>query len=251
MGLGSAIKTGWHKVTGWVKKANPVLKWLGGLIPLAALVVALLAWLLPVSPSTPAGPTQAPTTTSTSGVGPGGGTPSPVNQSDQPIIVHTAVGPRCPSVSPAPNVEVHGDQMEVTLNVVLAHPDSPSVTLTGMRVIVDKRSQPSGSATFCSRLGSRRQFAVDLDQAEPYVQPEVGGRDENGAPSLQPVPFPFTLSTPKDQETLTLTAHTQSCDCAWHIELNWITPGRPDDPYVIPHDGSQFRTIATRPLFTH
>jgi hypothetical protein len=164
-------------------------------------------------------------------------------QTDAPITVTYAHGPQCDHVTTASNVVVDGDATTIVLNVA-GKTDTP-VTLAGMRVIVDKQSQPTGSPGWCNGIGSVREFTVDLDQPNAPLVAHAG-RDKNGA--TPPVQFPLTVSA-SDTENLVLTASTENFDCTWTIELDWTANGRSgtyrSDDHVAP-----FRTISTGKL-TH
>jgi hypothetical protein len=134
--------------------------------------------------------------------------------------------------------KVDGDESTVKMNV--QGKSDTSVVLTGMRVIVEKRSQPAGSVMGCHGIPADREFTMDLDQPFTPVLAQWGSEHNAPAP---PVSLPLTV-TAQDTEILNLTASTQTGDCTWAIELSWSANGR-SGIYRIPSTGAPYRTIAT------
>ncbi|MER7403435.1 helix-turn-helix domain-containing protein [Streptomyces sp. NPDC000070] len=76
-----------------------------------------------------------------------------------------------------------------------------------------------------------REFGLDLDAAQPTVAPKGGQRG-----------FPYKVSQ-SDPEVLYITAHTDTRDVKWQLELQWSSGGR-QGTIEIKDGGKPFRTTS-------
>ncbi|MGW8970335.1 hypothetical protein [Streptomyces platensis] len=141
----------------------------------------------------------------------------------------------------------------VDLTVQGATPDQ-AVQLTGLRVVIMSRGAPRGFhlAHACTAALSPRGYVVDLDRRPPKPSPvpvPVGGPFESPKPSpsvTTPPSFPYKVSS-TDPEYIQLRVFTASCDCRWHLELDWNSQGESGTIKINDH-GKPFRTISPKGL---
>jgi hypothetical protein len=95
----------------------------------------------------------------------------------------------------------------------------------------------------CGGAVTPRSFAVDLDKDRPIAR-SVPGND-TGTP-IPAVRMPYRVSA-EDPEVLLVTARTQTCGCAWYLELDWSSEGRTGTVRV-DDGGRPFRTSSIKGL---
>ncbi|MGW7280297.1 helix-turn-helix domain-containing protein [Streptomyces sp. NPDC054844] len=146
---------------------------------------------------------------------------------------------------------VHGGETLVQLSV--QGRSDTAVVLEALRVRVVGRTAPSEGNAYAMDQGcggsiTPRYFAVDLDKDRPIARAVAG--NDSGAP-IPAVRMPYRVSA-KDPEVLLVTAETSSCDCRWHLELDWSSQGR-KGTVRIDDGGRPFRTsaIAGLPRYTY
>ncbi|GAA3818377.1 hypothetical protein GCM10022226_43650 [Sphaerisporangium flaviroseum] len=125
---------------------------------------------------------------------------------------------------------------------------SKVVALQRMRVVVTRVVRSSGFmydiVTGCGGAIEERMYAVDLDKRQPSASPLPNKKwDEETEKWLPapPVQFPYEVSS-EEIEIFNIIASTASCDCRWHIELDWSSEGR-SGTAVVNLRGNEFRTV--------
>ncbi|MEU1047750.1 helix-turn-helix transcriptional regulator [Streptomyces sp. NPDC005897] len=141
---------------------------------------------------------------------------------------------------------VHGGETLVQLSV--QGRSDTAVVLEALRVRVVGRTAPAEGNAYAMDQGcggsiTPRSFAVDLDKDRPIARAVAG--NDSGTP-IPAVRMPYRVSA-KDPEVLLVTAGTSSCDCRWHLELDWSSQGRTGTVRV-DDDGRPFRTSAIEGL---
>ncbi|WP_444875804.1 helix-turn-helix domain-containing protein [Streptomyces rishiriensis] len=135
---------------------------------------------------------------------------------------------------------VHGRETNVEISV--QGRTSTAVVLTALRVRVVGRDAPVPGTAYAMDQGcggslSKRYFAVDLDKDRPVAHPVAG--NDAGTP-IPAVSLPYRVSS-ADPEVLLVTARTETCACAWYLELDWSSQGRTGTVRLDDH-GRPFRT---------
>ncbi|MEU5524956.1 hypothetical protein ABZ759_31005 [Streptomyces sp. NPDC047860] len=141
----------------------------------------------------------------------------------------------------------------VDLTVQGATPDQ-AVQLTDLRVIIESRGEPRGFhlGGFCEAALAPRGYVVDLDRRLPKPSPvpvPVGSPFASPEPSpsvTTPPNFPYKVSS-LEAEYLRLRVSTTSCDCLWHLELDWNSQGA-SGTIKIDDLGKPFHTISSKGL---
>ncbi|MFD5573704.1 helix-turn-helix domain-containing protein [Streptomyces cadmiisoli] len=141
---------------------------------------------------------------------------------------------------------VHG--RETTIRISVQGRTSTAVVLEALRVRVVGRAEPVPGTAYAMDQGcggslSPRHFAVDLDVDRPIAR-SVAGNDA-GTP-IPAVRMPYRVSA-EDPEVLLVTARTETCGCAWYLELDWSSQGR-TGTVRIDDRGRPFRTSAIEDL---
>ncbi|MFE9681125.1 helix-turn-helix domain-containing protein [Streptomyces sp. NPDC006285] len=141
---------------------------------------------------------------------------------------------------------VHGQETNVEISV--QGRTSTAVVLTALRVRVVGRTAPVPGTVYsmdqgCGGAVTPRSFAVDLDKDRPIAR-SVPGND-TGTP-IPAVRMPYRVSA-EDPEVLLVTARTQTCGCAWYLELDWSSEGR-TGTVRIDDGGRPFRTSSIKGL---
>ncbi|MBL3667637.1 helix-turn-helix domain-containing protein [Streptomyces sp. M2CJ-2] len=140
----------------------------------------------------------------------------------------------------ATQTAVHGGETIVKLSV--QGTSDTAVVLTALRVRVTGRTDPAPGNAYamdqgCGGALTPRYFDVDLDKDRPIAR-AVAGNDA-GTP-IPAVRMPYRVSA-TDPEVLQVTARTVTCDCHWHLELDWSSAGR-SGTVRIDDRGRPFRT---------
>nr|WP_184821144.1 transcriptional regulator [Streptomyces griseomycini] len=138
---------------------------------------------------------------------------------------------------------VHGGETTVALSV--QGTSDTAVVLTALRVRVVGRGAPAPGNAYamdqgCGGALTPRHFAVDLDKDRPLARAVAGNDAGTPVPAVR---LPYRVSA-TDPEVLLVTARTGSCDCRWHLELDWSSRGRTGTVRVDDH-GRPFRTSGT------
>ncbi|MEV7073707.1 helix-turn-helix transcriptional regulator [Streptomyces sp. NPDC093990] len=141
---------------------------------------------------------------------------------------------------------VHGRQTMVQISV--QGRDSTAVVLEDLRVRVVSRGTPAQGNSYAMEQGcggalTPRQFSVDLDKDRPIARSQPGNDGGNVIPAVR---MPYRVSS-QDPEVLLVTAETETCDCAWYLELDWSSQGRTGTVRVDDR-GRPFRTSAVKGL---
>ncbi|WP_053851993.1 helix-turn-helix transcriptional regulator [Streptomyces sp. NRRL B-24085] len=141
---------------------------------------------------------------------------------------------------------LHGRQTMVQISV--QGRDSTAVVLEDLRVRVVSRATPAQGNSYAMEQGcggalTPRYFSVDLDKDRPIAHSQSGNDGGNVIPAVR---MPYRVSS-EDPEVLLVTAETESCDCAWYLELDWSSQGRTGTVRVDDH-GRPFRTTAIKGL---
>ncbi|MEU6198320.1 hypothetical protein [Streptomyces sp. NPDC047061] len=138
----------------------------------------------------------------------------------------------------------HADR--VVIRVTLQGKSTNSVVVHALRVGVDSRSAPRGAAYVpgggCGGL-TPRLFEVDLDDPKLTVVTKAG---EDGTPAVK---FPYVISS-TEPEVLLVSAETDTCDCTFHLDLDW-TSGDRGGTVRINEGKNPFRVVGTEKLPTH
>lgn len=114
------------------------------------------------------------------------------------------------------------DADSVIIRLTLQGRTTESVVLHALRVGVDSRTAPRG---FSYNLGNAcggmtaRYFDVDLDNPKLTVAARAG---EDGSHAIN---FPYQISS-TEPEIFLVVAHTDNCDCRFHLDLDWTSGDR-------------------------
>ncbi|MBG6136732.1 hypothetical protein [Longispora fulva] len=154
-----------------------------------------------------------------------------------------------------------GPFLSASAEVLLQGTSAQAVLLKNMRVVVDLRSPPTGvivaQRSECGGGVDSRPFEVDIEPGGAKLTPKAGRKllrpgvapppnvvVEDGLSgrsyAVEPVEFPFAV-TMSDPELFDITASVTTCDCLWHLELDWQSAGRTGTA-VINNSGKPFRT---------
>jgi hypothetical protein len=120
------------------------------------------------------------------------------------------------------------------------------VTLTGMKVNVERRPAPSGTIVSppCGGEGYFRSMLIDLDATPPSMRPRIdfggSGGSEPGA-RREPLVFPYEVAI-HDAETFEMVVYTAECDCQWTVDLSWSSQGKTGKTRV-DNGGKPFHTV--------
>ncbi|KUO16040.1 helix-turn-helix domain-containing protein [Streptomyces dysideae] len=141
---------------------------------------------------------------------------------------------------------LHGRDTNVQISV--QGRSSTAVVLEALRVRVVTRGAPVQGSSYsmdqgCGGALTPRFFSVNLDADRPVAHSEAGGDAEGPIPAIQ---MPYRVSA-EDPEILLVTARTETCDCAWYLELDWSSQGRTGTVRIDDH-GRPFRTTSIKGL---
>jgi hypothetical protein len=141
---------------------------------------------------------------------------------------------------------LHGRDTNVQISV--QGRSSTAVVLEALRVRVVSRGAPVQGSAYsmdqgCGGALTPRFFSVNLDADRPVAHSEAGGDAEGPIPAIQ---MPYRVSA-EDPEILLVTARTETCDCAWYLELDWSSQGRTGTVRIDDH-GRPFRTTSIKGL---
>ncbi|MGV9337368.1 helix-turn-helix domain-containing protein [Streptomyces sp. NPDC003688] len=137
-------------------------------------------------------------------------------------------------------VTAHGavaaDEQRVALTV--QGTGDETVVIESLHVVaVDSSAPPAWNAYLgssgCGGGVETRSFDTDLDAVHPVIVPKAGQRG-----------FPYKVSR-SDPEVLYITAHADTHDVRWYVDLQWNSGGRQGTIRISDH-GIPFRTSGSR-----
>ncbi|MBV1949929.1 helix-turn-helix transcriptional regulator [Streptomyces sp. BV129] len=131
---------------------------------------------------------------------------------------------------------VAADEQRVALTV--QGTGDETVVIESMHVgVVDASAPPAWNAYLgssgCGGGVETRSFDTDLDAGNPVIKPKAGQRG-----------FPYKVSR-SDPEVLYITAHADTHDVKWYVDLEWNSGGRQGTIRISDH-GTPFRTTGSR-----
>ncbi|MFK4111806.1 helix-turn-helix domain-containing protein [Streptomyces sp. NPDC002176] len=131
---------------------------------------------------------------------------------------------------------VAADEQRVALTV--QGTGDETVVIESMHVgVVDASPPPTWNAYLgssgCGGGVETRSFDTDLDAGHPVIRPKAGQRG-----------FPYKVSR-SDPEVLYITAHADTRDVKWYVDLEWNSGGRQGTLRISDH-GTPFRTSGSR-----
>ncbi|MFG2814468.1 helix-turn-helix domain-containing protein [Streptomyces sp. NPDC048410] len=131
---------------------------------------------------------------------------------------------------------VAADEQRVALTV--QGTGDETVVIESMHVgVVDASPPPTWNAYLgssgCGGGVETRSFDTDLDAGHPVIRPKAGQRG-----------FPYKVSR-SDPEVLYITAHADTHDVKWYVDLEWNSGGRQGTLRISDH-GTPFRTSGSR-----
>ncbi|MEU6817764.1 helix-turn-helix domain-containing protein [Streptomyces sp. NPDC046860] len=136
----------------------------------------------------------------------------------------------------AANGAVAADEQRVALTV--QGTGDETVVIESMHVGVAGSSTPPAWNAYLGSSGcgggvETRSFDTDLDAGHPVITPKAGQRG-----------FPYKVSR-TDPEVLYITAHADTHDVRWYVDLQWNSGGRQGTIRISDH-GRAFRTSGSR-----
>ncbi|MFF7967375.1 helix-turn-helix domain-containing protein [Streptomyces sp. NPDC007903] len=131
---------------------------------------------------------------------------------------------------------VAADEQRVALTV--QGTGDEAVVIESMHVGVADSSPPPAWNAYLGSSGCgggvrTRSFDTDLDAPHPVIAPKAGQRG-----------FPYKVSR-SDPEVLYITAHADTHDVQWYVDLQWNSAGRQGTIRINDH-GEAFRTSGSR-----
>lgn len=131
---------------------------------------------------------------------------------------------------------------------ILGEAGERSVTLTGIRVKVLKRSGPVAGATFAHPCGDGtygRSLLVDLDTRPPRIEASNVDIDGQLEVSTKPIRFPWRVSL-KEELLIYVVARTKGCHCRYGVDIDWQS-GAKSGVISLPKDGKGFAIAPSGP----
>jgi hypothetical protein len=261
------VKSRWHSAPSWTG--------IGGVATLLATVIALVAWLFPLSEDSP------PTAAGGSSLTPSSAISSSPPSSNEPLSVTVVQQGGCRDYfylpqdideirSAIPSDDAYGEDYDGYINTLdawvksvggwrvtnsiefVVEGNSTRVTiLTGIRINLVSRTSLTSKTVLssdpCGGPASPRHFSVDLATTPPRVQalPETDmDADGNSVVVKEAVSFPFTVSE-TDPEIFNLEIESGPvCDCQWTATLLYTQAGQ-SYATVIDDGGKPFHAVPT------
>ncbi|MFI7423209.1 hypothetical protein [Nonomuraea sp. NPDC049684] len=135
-----------------------------------------------------------------------------------------------------------GDPNTTKIRLTVSGKPGKTVVLEGARtVFVSRAPKPPAGTLVQFQIGERcgahvdvRSFRTDLDDASGSWRPAKGEKTS----------FPYTVKS-DEPEILELTAHTNSCDCAWQVQLDW-TDGKDKGKTIVDAGDGPFHTLPAK-----